>query len=282
MPVEPLRLLIIGAHPDDADYSGGGIAALYRQAGHTVRMLSMTDGAAGHHEKAGPELVLRRRAEAAAAGAVIGATYETWDNPDGALQPTLAIRAQVIRLTRTFKPDLVLTHRPNDYHPDHRYTSQLVQDAAYLVTVPAVVPDAPHLRRDPVIAYLPDDFQRPYPLQPAVVLDVGGVLDRIVAMLHCHTSQFYEWLAYNHGYLDQLPAGDAARREFLLGQIKEKLRRRADKYRDLLCRAYGEERGQRVEYAEAFEACEYGAPLDDAARARLFPFAPASALATGS
>jgi LmbE family N-acetylglucosaminyl deacetylase len=276
MATTPLRLLIIGAHPDDADYSGGGIAALYRAAGHTVKMISVTDGAAGHHVSPGPGMVQRRRAEAAASGAVIGATYETWDNPDGGLLPTLENRYQVIRLIRGFQPDLVLTHRPNDYHPDHRYTSQLVQDAAYMVTVPAVVPDVPHLQRDPVIAYLPDDFQKPYPFQPSVVVDVGPVVEKIADMLHCHQSQFYEWLAYNHGHLDQVPAGEKERRQWLGGQLRARLRPRTDKYREQLVKTYGAERGAKIEFVEAFEGCEYGAPLDAAARARLFPFVPAT------
>lgn len=276
MSTAPLRLLIIGAHPDDADYSGGGIAALYRAAGHTVKMISVTDGAAGHHVSPGPGMVQRRRAEAAASGAVIGATYETWDNPDGALLPTLENRYQIIRLIRGFKPDLVLTHRPNDYHPDHRYTSQLVQDAAYLVTVPAVVPDVPHLQRDPVIAYLPDDFQKPYPFQPSVVVDVGPAIEKIADMLHCHQSQFYEWLAYNHGHLEQVPAGERERRQWLGGQVRARLRPRADKYRELLVKTYGPERGAKIEFVEAFEGCEYGAPLDEAAKVRLFPFVSAA------
>jgi LmbE family N-acetylglucosaminyl deacetylase len=153
-------------HPDDADYHAGGLAALYRASGHVVKMVSLTDGGAGHQSLRGPALTKRRKAEADAAGAVIGATYDVYDNPDGALLPTLEIRSQAIRLFRSFRPDLVLTHRPNDYHPDHRYTSMLVQDAAYMVTVPAVVPDLPHLPRDPVIAYLPDHFQKPSPFQP--------------------------------------------------------------------------------------------------------------------
>src|SRR5438132_3682319 len=195
----PLRLLILGAHPDDADYAAGGTAALYRAAGHTVHMVSLTNGDAGHYVTAGPDLARRRTAEGAAAGAVIGASYEVFDNHDGQLLPTLENRWQIIRLIRTFKPDLILTHRPNDYHPDHRYTSQLVQDAAYMVTVPAILPDASHLVRDPVIAYLPDEFQKPYPFQPTVVVDVSGVVDQIVAMLHCHQSQFYDWLPFNGG-----------------------------------------------------------------------------------
>ncbi|HZT82663.1 MAG TPA: PIG-L family deacetylase, partial [Gemmataceae bacterium] len=169
---QPLRLLIIGAHPDDADYHAGGLAALYRQAGHVVKMVSLTNGDAGHQTLRGEELARRRQAEAAAAGAVIGATYDVLDNHDGELLPTLDNRRQVIRLLRTFRPDLVLTHRPNDYHPDHRYTSQLVQDAAYMVTVPAVVPEVPHLPANPVIAYLPDAFEKPYPFRPAVAVDV--------------------------------------------------------------------------------------------------------------
>ncbi|HYT91421.1 MAG TPA: PIG-L deacetylase family protein [Gemmataceae bacterium] len=274
MQPEPLRLLILGAHPDDADYAAGGTAALYRAAGNTVKMVSLTNGDAGHHLQPGPDLARRRRAEAAAAGKVIGATYDVLDNHDGQLLPTLENRLQIIRLIRSFQPDLVLTHRPNDYHPDHRYTSQLVQDAAYMVTVPAVAPDTPHLQRDPVIAYLPDDFQKPYPFEPSVLVDVGPVLGQIVAMMHCHTSQFYEWLPYNQGILDSVPKDEAGRREWLAGQLQARLRARADKYRDLLMPIYGSERGRHVEYVEAFEACEYGAPLDDAARRRLFPFAP--------
>ncbi len=271
-----LRLLIIGAHPDDADYHAGGTAALYRAAGHIVHMVSLTNGDAGHHVHPGPALAQRRRAEAAAAGSVIGASYELMSIHDGELLPTLENRHLVIRLIRTFRPDLILTHRPNDYHPDHRYTSQLVQDAAYMITVPAVVPGVPHLARNPVIAYLPDDFQKPYPLQPTVAIDVDSVADKIVGMLHCHASQFYEWLPYNAGVEQQVPRDDSGRRAWLAGQVKTRLRAQADRFRDLLIRLYGKKHGANVQHAEAFEACEYGAPLDDAARRRLFPFLPAA------
>jgi LmbE family N-acetylglucosaminyl deacetylase len=268
----PLRLLIIGAHPDDADYSAGGLATLYRRHGHVVKMVSVTDGGAGHHVNPGPEMVVRRRAEAAASGAVIGAEYITLDAPDGGLLPTLENRAVIIRLIRGFNPDLVLTHRPNDYHPDHRYTSQLVQDSSYMLTVPAVAPETPHLAKMPVIAYMPDDFQKPYPLTPTVAIDVGPALDDIVTMLDCHVSQFYEWLPYNQGTLDQLPPDAAGRRACLRLLIEGRLRHQAARFRDLLIEIYGKKKGKKVEFAEAFEPCEYGSPLDDAARERLFPF----------
>ncbi len=268
----PLRLLIIGAHPDDADYHAGGTAALYRAAGHDVRMISVTNGDAGHHVQAGPPLATRRREEARKSGAVIGCPYDLLDVHDGELEPSLANRHKIIHLIRSYNPDLVLTHRPNDYHPDHRYTSQLVQDASYMLTVPPVVPATPHLMKMPVIAYLPDEFQKPYPFSPTVAVDVGPVVGKIVDMLHCHTSQFYEWLPYNTGVLDQVPADEPARRKWLAVGIEDRLRKQAARFRKLLVQCYGEKRGNAVEFAEAFEPCEYGAPLDDAAARRLFPF----------
>jgi LmbE family N-acetylglucosaminyl deacetylase len=275
MPDRPLRLLILGAHPDDADYAAGGLAALYRSAGHDVLMVSLTNGDAGHHAVSGPALAARRAREAAAAAAVIGARYLVLDNHDGELLPTLDNRREIIGLMRTYEPDLVLTHRPNDYHPDHRYTSQLVQDAAYMVTVPAVLPGTRHLSHNPVIMYLPDTFEKPYPFRPAVGVDVGPVVDRIAGMLDCHRSQFYEWLPYNTGTLDRVPATDDARRAWITAQVQARLREQADRFRAALIATYGPERGGAVEFAEAFEPCEYGAPFDDAVRRRLFPFVPA-------
>jgi len=273
MTARPLRLLIIGAHPDDADYAAGGTAALYAAGGNVVRMVSLTNGDAGHHAQPGPKLALRRRAEAAAAGAVIGAAYDLFDIHDGELLPTLENRAKVIHLIRSFEPDIIFTHRPNDYHPDHRYTSQLVQDAAYMITVPAVVPGTQHLMKNPVIMYLPDEFQKPYPFQPTVAVDVGPVLNTIVDMLHCHESQFYEWLPYNTGILDSVPAAEPERKAWLSAQVKARLRKQAERFRKLLGQCYGPE-GAKIEFAEAFEPCEYGAPLDEPARGRLFPFLP--------
>jgi N-acetylglucosamine malate deacetylase 1 len=279
--VTPLRLLIIGAHPDDADYAAGGIASYYCAAGHKVRMVSLTNGDAGHHFISGPALAKRRWQEAQNAAAVIGATYEIFDNHDGELMPTLENRQRVVALIRNFKPDLVLTHRPNDYHPDHRYTSQLVQDAAYMVTVPFCVPSAPFLTKDPVIAYLPDFFQKPTVFEPTVAIDVGPVVDKIVSMLHSHTSQFYEWLPFNQGEADYVPGDEPGRRAWLREWFVLKLRKQADLYRDLLVKLYGKERGTKIEFAEGFEGCEYGARLDESAQRRLFPFLSSSSLETG-
>ncbi len=269
---DPLRILVFGAHPDDADFSAGGVAALYSRQGHVVKLVSVTNGDAGHHEMGGAPLAWRRRAEAAASGACLGVEYVTLDIHDGSLLPTLENRETVIRVIRSFRPDLVMVHRPNDYHPDHRYTSQLVQDASYMVTVPNVASDTPHLARMPVIVYTWDHFQKPAPFQPDVVVAIDEVIELKFDALHCHTSQMYEWLPYNAEVLDQVPADPAQRRAWLRTARDGRFRAAADLYRDKLIEAYGEARGKQVIYAEAFEACEYGAPLTAAARARLFPF----------
>jgi hypothetical protein len=89
-------------------------------------------------------------------------------------------------------------------------------------------------------------------------------------------SQFYEWLPFNAGIAGQVPAAgqDAARKAWLGERIRQRIRPLAGRYREQLLATYGEERGMRVEYVEAFEVSEYGSPLDSAARARLFPFLP--------
>lgn len=268
---KPLKLLILGAHPDDAEYHAGGLASIYCQSGHAVKMVSVTDGSAGHHEKSRKELAAIRRREAAAAGAVIGATYEVWDFPDGELTPTLEVRHRVIREIRTFAPDLVLTHRVYDYHPDHRAVGQAVQDASFLVRVPHVVPDAPALRSDPVVAYLPDLFTRPCPLTADVVLDVTDRADTIAAMLACHRSQVFEWLPYLDGILDQVPRDESPRGAWMREWYSRCVRPRADRFRQELIAAYGEPRGPAIGFAEIYEISPYAGRADREMLRRLFP-----------
>jgi len=270
---DALRILIFGAHPDDPDFSAGGTAALYARRGHTVKLVSLTNGDAGHHAMGGAPLAWRRRTEAAASGATLGAEYVTLDIHDGELLPSLENRHTVIAVIRQFRPDLVMVHRPNDYHPDHRYASQLVQDASYMVTVPNVVSHVPHLRAMPVIVHTWDHFQKPYPFQADVVVGIDEVVEQKVDALCCHESQVFEWLPYNGGYLDDVPAQPERRRAWLRTHLEPRLRRVAGSYRDKLIHFYGEA-GRNIRYAEAFEVCEYGAPLDEAALRRLFPFFP--------
>lgn len=266
-----LKLLILGAHPDDCEFHAGGLAARYRRLGHGVKMISVTPGDVGHHEISGPPLAKIRTAEAAAAAAVIGAESEVWPYPDGSLTPSLDLRWKIIREIRTYRPSVVLTHRPNDYHPDHRAVGQAVQDASYMVTVPKLLPDVPIMAKDPIVGYLPDKFTKPTPLQPDVVVDVGDELETIVDLLSAHESQMFQWLPYNRGVLDEVPDGPEARRAWLRHWHGERLREQADRFRKELIATYGPERGAQVEYAEAFEISEYASKLSPEAKARLFP-----------
>ncbi|MBM4088895.1 MAG: PIG-L family deacetylase [Planctomycetes bacterium] len=272
MATQPPRLLILGAHPDDAEFHAGALATIYRRHGHVVKMVSVTDGRSGHHRHAPEQLARIRLEEGRKAAAVIGAEYEAWDHPDGTLLPTLDVRSQIIREIRAFRPDLVLTHRPYDYHPDHRAVGQAVQDASYLVTVPLVEPDVPILSRDPVVGYMVDLFTRPYPLVGDVVIDIADTMDTIVDMLACHKSQVFEFLPFNKGVADQVPAEERHRREWLRQWYTAWIRPRAERFREQLVRQYGEPHGRRVECIEAYEISEYASPLDEAARRRLFWF----------
>jgi LmbE family N-acetylglucosaminyl deacetylase len=273
---KPLRLLILGAHPDDAEYHAGGLASIYRMLGHTVKMVSVTDGGAGHQTLPRQQLATRRRKEAAAAARLIGAKSVTWDYADGELVPSLELRNDIIREVRTFSPDLVLTHRTFDYHPDHRAVGQAVQDASYMVTVPKIVPEVPILRRDPVVAYMVDLFTRPCPLRPDLLIDVDDHVETIVAMLACHESQVFDFLPYNQGISEQVPADQRQRMAWLRTWYAHLVGPRADRFRDQLIRVYGEPRGRKVQFAEAYEISEYASPLDSAERQRLFPFVPTS------
>jgi LmbE family N-acetylglucosaminyl deacetylase len=267
-----LRVLALGAHPDDCDVKVGGLAVKYARQGHQVKFVSLTNGDTGHHEMGGGPLARRRYEEAQRSARIAGIEYQILDIHNGQLLPTLENRWLLVRIIREFRPDLLITHRPNDYHPDHRYTSQLVQDAAYTVTIPNVAALTPHLPGNPVIAYMSDSFQRPYPFTPDVVVGIDDVLTEKFDMLHCHVSQFYEWLPYNQGILDQVPEDAQARRAWLQEWRAPYFARIADQYRDLLYKWYGPERGTEIQYAEALEICEYGASLTEVNTPILFPF----------
>ncbi len=249
----------------------GGTAALWARMGHRVRCVSVTNGDAGHHVEGGGALAARRRAEAEEAGRRIGVEYVVLDNHDGRLMPTVDAREQVIRQIRQMNADLVIAHRPNDYHPDHRYTGALVQDASYLVVVPNIAPDAPALRKNPVFMYFQDRFALPTPFRPDVAVDISEVMDKKIDMLDAHVSQFYEWLPWVDGMIEQVPKDPAARKAWLMrGQDPEP----TPAMRQALIKWYGQSRGADVRHAESFQVTEYGAQPDAAMLRTLFPMLP--------
>jgi LmbE family N-acetylglucosaminyl deacetylase len=266
MPSDHLRILVIGAHPDDCEWLAGGTMARYTRLGHQVKTVSLTNGDAGHLEMCGAPLARRRRDEAAAAAKALGAESLVLDHHDGTLLPTLELRSEVIQVIREYKPDLVMSHRPNDYHPDHRYSGVVVQDAINMVIVGNLLPYAPALHYIPVMVYLWDHFQKPYPFIPDILVDIDEVYEQKVDSLHCYTSQMYEWL------FDKAPVEPSSRREWLKKTLESEMTTPASLYRQKLIEVYGQEKGSQMQYAEAFEVCEYGGKLTPAEKRRLFPF----------
>ena len=278
-----LNIIAIGAHPDDCDYKFGGTAALFAKMGHNVKFLSLTNGDAGHQSEGGGALGNRRRAESKNAGNALGiAEYQTLDNHDGELMPSLQVRHQVIRAIRKWNADIVLGLRPNDYHPDHRNAGKVVVDASYMVIVPNVCPDTPPLSKNPLFLYMEDRFDKPYPHQPDVVVAIDEAIELKIDGLHAHTSQMYEWLPWTRGgdaNVATIPTSDKKRREWLSKRVKKRssigdLLEPNDinsKKRASLIKWYGKDYANKVKYIESFEVAEYGMQPTDKDLRKFFP-----------
>ncbi len=264
---EPINVIVFGAHPDDCDLDAGGTAILFAKMGHNVKFVSLTNGDAGHQDKGGGELARIRIAEAKEAGKRFGVEYSVLDNHDGELMPTLVNRLKVIREIRKWNADIVIAPRPNDYHPDHRYTGILVQDAAYMVIVPNVAPEVRPLTKNPVFLYSEDGFQKPNPLTPDIAVDIDEVFDQKIYALSAHESQFFEWLPWTMGILDQVPSDEKERLSFLANWRNKKP---SSSTTECLKKWYGD-KAAITNHAEIFEICEYGKQPTDEEILKLFP-----------
>ena len=270
-----LRIIVFGAHPDDCEWSSGGTAALWVAQGHHVKFVSCTNGDIGHWGMAGGPLAKRRAAEVQACAKIFGTTSEVLDIHDGELMVTMDNRRTICRLIREWRADIVISHRPNDYHPDHRYVGVLVMDAAYMVTVPYFCPDTPYLTKNPVFLFSEDEFQRPNPFTPDIAVDITDVIERKLAAMEALESQFYEGGCNGGPHLvpDPKDAGAVARRKL---QVRKEFEgyfsAPATRFRSALESRYGKERGAAVKFAEAFEVCEYGRRPSPEELRKLFPF----------
>jgi LmbE family N-acetylglucosaminyl deacetylase len=271
-----LRIIVFGAHPDDCEIKAGGVAAMWAAQGHHVKFVSTTNGDIGHAEMAGGELAKRRTAEVKAAAKKLGIETEVLDIHDGELMPTLENRKTFVRLIREWKADIVMGHRPNDYHPDHRYTGVLMQDAAYMVTVTFYCPDVPQIPNNPVFLYLSDGFQKPNPFEPDVVVSIDDVIEQKAEALWLLESQIESlWATGNFEKVVPVPKAGAdreARRKEMFDRFARRAESVANQYRTKLIELYGEEKGKKIRYAEAFELCEYGSRASPDKLKLLFPF----------
>lgn len=270
-----LRIIVFGAHPDDAEFKAGGTAAKWAKAGHEVKLVSVTNGDIGHWQMAGGPLAKRRTAESAAAAEKLGVTSQVLDIHDGELEPTLENRRTITRLIRDWHADIVISHRPWDYHPDHRYVGVLVQDAAYMVTVPFICPDTPHLEKNPVFLYSSDRFVKPYPFRADIAVSIDDVFEQKLDAVHELESQVYEGGANgSEAFVRSVPpaSDEAGRRRWLKERWTGRQGNEANRYRAALIEWYGEEQGKAVKYAETFEICEYGRQPSREELKKLFPF----------
>ena len=270
-----LRIICFGAHPDDCEYVAGGVGAKWAAKGHAVKFVSCTNGDVGHFAIAGGPLARRRAREVKRTAEILGVTSQVLDNHDGELLPTLENRKTVVRLIRDWKADVVIAHRPNDYHPDHRYTGVLVQDAAYMVTVPFMCPYTPHLVKNPVFLFYEDTFLKPNPFTADIAVDIDDAVGKKLAAFDAMDSQFYEGGC--NATADTVPkdaAGQKARRKKVQDDLTAHFGARAERFREELGRWYGKKHAAKVKFAEAFEVCEYGRrPTEEEIR-KLFPFFP--------
>lgn len=255
---EPLRIIAFGAHPDDVELRAGGIATQWAAKGYKVKFVAMTNGDVGHFESSGGALAIRRTAEVQECARIFGIETEVMDIHDGELEPTLENRKTVARLIREWQADIVLFHRPYDYHPDHRYVGVLVQDAAVVVSAPFFTPNTPPTKRNPVFMYYYDNFLKPYPFDPTIVVGIDNTADKKWACVTAMPSQFGDLHSWQASTIPGIPKDDQGRRDYLLNMVKQWGEELATKYRARLIELYGKEAGSKIRYAEAFELCQYG------------------------
>ncbi|AJY74748.1 PIG-L deacetylase family protein [Paenibacillus beijingensis] len=254
---QPIRVIVIAAHPDEADMYAGGTAALFAEAGHKVKFLSLTNGDCGHYELRGEELAQRRKQEALAAAKCLGIEeYEVMDTPDGTIEPTLPFRNEVIRQIRRWKADLVISFHPEGgISPDNRYTGKIVSDAVPFTTVSNYLPDEPGLTTRPLVLLMPDTTMI-HDYRPDIVIDVGRTIEKKLLACDAHATQFYESPAWHSGTLDRLPALWEDKKKHLLEGWSETFYVSL-KMMPALERWYGARRAAEVRYAEPFEIARY-------------------------
>ena len=199
------------------------------------------------------------------------------DIHDGELEPTLENRKKITRLIREWKADIVISHRPWDYHPDHRYVGVLVQDAAFMVTVPFFCPDTPPLTKNPVFLYSSDGFQKPYPFQADIAVSIDDVFDqKLDAHSRAGVAGLRRRRQRQRGVRPQRPAGQRRRRPQGLApralgaaaRSSEANRARAA----LTCSGTAKSGAKPSSTPSRFEICEYGRRPTPEEIKKLFPF----------
>ena len=199
-----MNILAIGAHPDDIEILCAGTLARYAEVRHTVTMAVFTDGSMGDAHLPPAELARIRHKEARAAAAVIGARLLWPGITDEHVFANEAQRRVMIDLLRDADPDVILTHSPNDYHPDHRHVSQLVFDSYFQKGLPHILKQTrPACRFGQTQLYYMDNIGG-LDFRPTEYVDITATMATKRKMLACHQSQFAAMDELAHADLAEL------------------------------------------------------------------------------
>jgi LmbE family N-acetylglucosaminyl deacetylase len=268
--MENLRVMVVAAHPDEADMYAGGTAALFAQTGAAVKFLSITCGDAGHYQIGGLQLAQRRNEEAQQAAKCLGIQeYEVLNEHDGELYPTLAVRNQVIERVRRWAPDILIGFHPDGWgHPDNRNAGRVLSDAVAFVGVPNVLPNIPAVTK-PILCLWMWDFSTMEIHQHDIALDVTPTIEKKLLACDAHATQFYEFAPWSRGFLSEVPQNWAAKKAFILKYWPEFMYTQPAQ-RDSLERTYGAAAKQ-IQFAETFQIAPYGLQPSAEDLTRLFP-----------
>lgn len=268
-----IRVIVICAHPDEADEYAGGTAAAFAEMGHAVKFLALTNGDVGHFRDGGGQLASRRHAEAKEAGKRLGVEYEVLDTHDGELMPTLEVRRQVIERIRTWQADIVIGFHPNGGgHPDNRNAGKAVRDAMSFVGAPNMLPGVPALRKSP-LCLLMTDYATKRIHRSDISIDIGPTLEKKLGSWDAHATQFYEFAPWERGILDQVPDTWEGKRQFLLDNWSDYVYVQPE-MKESLEKWYGPERAASIRFAESFQIADFGRQPNDEELRKLFPMLP--------
>ena len=259
----PQRVMIIGAHPDDADIQCGCTAAKLIAKGARVKFVAVCNGNIGHHKLSRKETAATRRQETLDAAKVWGLdSYDIYGYEDAGVPYDIQTREVIARKIQEFEPDIIITHRDCDYHVDHRTVGMHVKDCGYMLGCPHWIEGSKALRRRPLILLMNDFFTVPRTLRPDIVVNCDPYIGKWCDALNCQVSQFYEWLAWDKGIEDEVAAiGDrskntAGRNAYLKKYWAASKEKNAVRFADAWREQYP---GKPVpKYMEAYEVSEYG------------------------
>ncbi|MEH0157462.1 PIG-L family deacetylase [Limibacter armeniacum] len=270
---QQLRVLVIKAHPDEAEEYAGGTAALLKEAGHAVKFLSLTNGDVGHWTMTKEAIAKRRKAEALEAGKRLGGVeYEILNYHDGELESTVEVRKEIVRVIREWNVDLIISFKPmfGGGHPDNMAAARALQEGAGLSMAPLFMPEIPALKKKPVFLFMRDYYSKSFPHKPDFVIPIDRTIEKKLASFDAHASQFYEFAPYQRGLLDEVPEGWTEKKVFLhkywgefsavSGEMKSWLENR-----------FGKEQAATFQYAEEFEYAPFSRKMTEEEVISFFP-----------